>query len=60
MTHPYTEEDRLTHLMETSANFRRLFEVFDLELDFTKQPPVKYKGAGGYVELVNKKQSNSI
>ena len=43
MTDPYTEEDRLNHLLEKSKDFRKLFDVFGLELDFTRQPPVKYK-----------------
>jgi len=43
----YTEEDKLTHLLQTSANFRKLFDVFNLELDFTKQPPIMVKSERG-------------
>ena len=55
MTQHYTEEDKLNHLLLTSDNFRRLFNEFDLELDFTKQPPVKYKEAGGYIHIKKNK-----
>lgn len=55
MNEPYTEEDKLNLLLDTSENFRRLFDEFDLELDFSKQPPVKYKRAGGYIHINKKK-----
>ena len=38
----YTEEDKLMELLAKSHNFRKLFVVFELELDFTQNPPVRY------------------
>ena len=46
----YTEEDRINYLLHKSANFRRMLNMFELELDFTKQPPVKYKPNRGRYE----------
>lgn len=43
MSEPYTEEDKLNYLIEKDANFRKLLVVFDLELDFTRKPPVKQR-----------------
>ena len=39
----YTEEDALVYMAENDKNFRMLLERFELELDFTKKPPVRKK-----------------
>lgn len=37
----YTEEDKLTYLVERNGQVAKLISRFDLEIDFTKPPPTK-------------------
>ncbi len=39
----YTEEDKWLSLLEKNNHLKRLFIEFDLELDFSKRPPITTK-----------------